>query len=212
MDLTNIINDYINEHNISVREFSRRTGLSNSYISRIVNGQDNNPSLEAIKKIAKALNISSIQLFDMLDDNTSIHIKGISNIHPIDKQRVPMLGEVACGKPIQCIEDRESYVLAGTEIDCDFCLTCRGDSMINARIHDGDIVFVKKMDMVENGDIAVVVIEDEATLKRFFYYPQKGLLVLKPENPKYEDLMYAKDELNQIHVLGKAIAFQSDVE
>lgn len=212
MDLTNIINDYINEHNISVREFSRRTGLSNSYISRIVNGQDNNPSLEAIKKIAKALNISSIQLFDMLDDNTSIHIKGISNIHPIAKQRVPMLGEVACGKPIQCIEDRESYVLAGTEIDCDFCLTCRGDSMINARIHDGDIVFVKKMDMVENGDIAVVVIEDEATLKRFFYYPNKGLLVLKPENPKYEDLMYAKDELNQIHVLGKAIAFQSDVE
>lgn len=177
-----------------------------SMIAKIESGKVDLPQSKIVA-FAKALETSPSDLMGW--EQTTY---GFDNIHPIDKQRVPMLGEVACGKPIQCIEDRESYVLAGTEIDCDFCLTCRGDSMINARIHDGDIVFVKKMDMVENGDIAVVVIEDEATLKRFFYYPQKGLLVLKPENPKYEDLMYAKDELNQIHVLGKAIAFQSDVE
>ena len=86
--------------------------------------------------------------------------------------------------------------------------------MINARIQDGDIVFVRQQDTVENGDIAVVVVNDdnEALLKRFFYYADKSLLILRPENPAYEDQIYTGEELNQIHVLGKAIAFQSDVK
>lgn len=65
--------------------------------------------------------------------------------------------------------------------------------------------------MVNNGEIAAVIIEDEATLKRVYYYPDAAKLVLNAENPKYEPLVYVGDELNQIHILGKAIAFQSDV-
>ena len=124
-----------------------------------------------------------------------------------------MLGEIACGKPKYANEDRESYIMAGTNIKADFCLTARGDSMVNARILDGDIVFIQKQDMVENGEIAAVVVnnDSEATLKRLYYYQEKGLLILKAENPAYEDLIYQGDELNQVHILGKAIAFQSDV-
>lgn len=135
----------------------------------------------------------------------------VDNIYKLDKIKLPMLGKVACGEPIYADEERESYVMVGTDIGADFCLQCQGDSMINARIHDGDIVFVKKTDIVENGEIAVVIIDDEATLKRFFYYREQNLVILKPENPKYQDIILTGEQLNQVRVIGRAVAFQSDV-
>lgn len=135
----------------------------------------------------------------------------VDNIYKLDKIKLPMLGKVACGEPIYADEERESYVMVGTDIGADFCLQCQGDSMINARIHDGDIVFVKKTDIVENGAIAVVIIDDEATLKRFFYYREQNLVILKPENPKYQDIILTGEQLNQVRVIGRAVAFQSDV-
>lgn len=83
--------------------------------------------------------------------------------------------------------------------------------MINARIHDGDIVFIRKQSIVENGEIAAVIVDNEATLKRIYYYPEKSKLCLNAENPKYSPLVYVGDELNNIRILGKAIAFQSNV-
>lgn len=135
----------------------------------------------------------------------------IDNIYKLDKIKLPMLGKVACGEPIYADEERESYIMVGTDIKADFCLQCQGDSMINARIHDGDIVFVKKTDIVENGEIAVVIIDDEATLKRFFYYREQNLVILKPENPKYQDIILTGEQLEQVKVIGRAVAFQSDV-
>lgn len=137
--------------------------------------------------------------------------KTVDNIYKLDKIKLPFLGKVACGEPIFADEDRESYIMVGTDIGADFCLQCQGDSMINARIHDGDIVFVKKTDIVENGEIAVVIIDDEATLKRFFYYREQNLVILKPENPKYQDIILTGEQLNQVKVIGRAVAFQSDV-
>lgn len=131
---------------------------------------------------------------------------------PVKKRKIPMLGDIACGQPIYANEDRDSYVMVGTDMDIDFCLRAKGDSMIGARIMDGDIVFVKSTPSVDNGEIAVVIIEDEATLKRVYYYPEKGKLVLNPENPKYEPLVYVGEELNQIRIIGRAVAFQSDVK
>lgn len=138
-------------------------------------------------------------------------IETVDNIYKLDKIKLPFLGKVACGEPIFADEDRESYIMVGTDIGADFCLQCQGDSMINARIHDGDIVFVKKTDIVENGEIAVVIIDDEATLKRFFYYREQNLVILKPENPKYQDIILTGEQLNQVRVIGRAVAFQSDV-
>lgn len=135
----------------------------------------------------------------------------VDNIYKLDKIKLPFLGKVACGEPIFADENRESYIMVGTDIGADFCLQCQGDSMINARIHDGDIVFVKKTDIVENGEIAVVIIDDEATLKRFFYYREQNLVILKPENPKYQDIILTGEQLNQVRVIGRAVAFQSDV-
>ena len=133
------------------------------------------------------------------------------NIFPITTKRVPFLGSIACGEPVFANEEHELYVEVGTNVHADFCLQAAGDSMIGARIHDGDIVFIRKQDMVDNGEIAAVIIEDEATLKRVNYYPDKNLLILHAENPSYKDLIYTDAELDQIVILGKAVAFQSDV-
>lgn len=131
------------------------------------------------------------------------------NIKPVKLRRFPLLGEIACGKPVFADEERESYVMADMDIRADFCLRAKGDSMIGARIYDGDIVFIREMPIVENGEIAAVIIDDEATLKRVYYYPSQGKLVLTPENPAYEPLVYVGDELNQIRILGKAVYFMS---
>ncbi len=167
-----------------------------------------NPPTDILQKLSDYYNVSVDYLLGRNTDN-QIYLQ-FNNISPLTKKRVPMLGKIACGEPIFCDEDRESYIMTGTDINADFCLTAQGDSMIGARILDGDIVFIRRQEMVENGEIAAVVIDNEATLKRVYYSP--GRLVLQAENPKYPPLVYTKEELNNIIILGKAIAFQSDVK
>ena len=149
---------------------------------------------------------------DEPEEKPKLDISKFDNIYPINLKKVPLLGEIACSKPIFANEDRESYVLAGSEIHADFCLRAKGDSMVNARILDGDIVFIRKQDMVDNGEIAAVAIGDDVTLKRVFYHPEQDLLILKAENSKYQDMIYSQNQLDQVYILGKAIAFQSDVK
>ena len=86
--------------------------------------------------------------------------------------------------------DRRDYVMADVAIEADFCLKVSGDSMKGARILDGDRVFIRKQDQVENGAIAAVVVnnDSEATLRRIHYNSEKRVLILKPANPAYEDL------------------------
>ena len=167
------------------------------------------PRMGKIQSLANYFNINKSDLLDK--HNYDLSFPNIPNIYPIELKRFPLLGEIACGEPRFASEDRESYIEASTDIQADFCLKAKGDSMINARIQDGDIVFIREQPSVYNGEIAAVVIDDEATLKRVFYYPEKDLFILKAENPKYDDLVYSKSELDNIRILGKAIAFQSDV-
>lgn len=128
---------------------------------------------------------------------------------PIKKQKIRLLGEIACGEPIFCDEDREGYIEADSDIRADFCLRAKGDSMIGARIMDGDIVFIREQPMVDDGEIAAVVVDDEATLKRVYYYRDENKLVLQAENPRYRPLVYVNEELDTIRILGKAVAFES---
>lgn len=166
-----------------------------------------------IDKIEKLANYFGIKKADLIEDDYSAEslYDRFDNIMPIKTQRVPLLGKIACGEPIYADEDRESYIEVGTDIKADFCLRARGDSMIGARIQDGDIVFIRNQPMVDNGEIAAVIIEDEATLKRVFFYREESKLILNPENSKYPPLVYIGEQLKNIRILGKAIAFQSDL-
>lgn len=213
MEMGQKIHKLRTEKGMTLEELGNIVGVGKSTVRKWENGMIANMRRDKILKVSEALGVSPAYLMGW-EEQTDETIISLDNVFPIELKKFPMLGEIACGIPKYTNEDRESYVMAGTDIKADFCLTARGDSMINARIHDGDIVFVRRQDMVDNGEIAAVVVnnDSEATLKRLYYYREKNLLILKPENPAYEDMIYQGEELNEIHILGKAIAFQSDVK
>ena len=180
--------------------------LAKNDLSQYVSGKVE-PKQDKLSILGLALDVSEAWLAGY-----NVPMTRNDNIIPITVQRFPLLGDIACGNPKLANESLECYVEAGTNIKADFCLRAKGDSMINARIHDGDIVFVRSQNTVENGDIAVVLINDEATLKRYFYYAEQCKLVLQAENSNYEPFVYVGDELQNVIVLGKAVAFQSDIK
>lgn len=226
MTLGDIVKKYREDNNISMDNFSKRAGLSKGYISMLEKNKNPNsgkpirPSLLTIKSIAMAMNIDVNDLIDSLDNQEVILSKekdaidtfSYKNILPITIKKVPLLGIISCGEPIFCNEEHESYMVVGTDIEADFCLKAKGDSMINARIMDGDIVFIRQQPFVDNGDIAAVLIDNEVTLKRVYYYKDDNMMSLNPENPLYKPFIYTGEELNHIKILGKAIAFQSDIK
>lgn len=192
---------------ISQDELAKRLGYkSRSSINKIeLNAQ--NLTQSKIKAIADALETTPAYIMGWDEQQPELP----PGVIPITTHRIPLLGRIACGTPIMATEDREVYVEAGTDIHADFALQAAGDSMIGARIRDGDLVFIRSQPTVENGEIAAVIINDEATLKRVAWYPDRQLLILKPENPKYADLIYTGEQLSEVRILGKAVAFQSSL-
>ena len=173
------------------------------------------PNSEQLILISKYFGVSIDYLMGRTDvpftEETSENIfEKYPNIQPLPEMRkVPLLGAIACGEPIYREEDE--WISLPSDIKADFCLRCEGDSMIDARINDGDIVFIKACPEVENGQIAAVSIDNEVTLKRVFYYPEKNRLVLYPENKAYEPFVYMNEELNDVRILGRAVMFLSGV-
>lgn len=175
------------------------------------------PKPEILESIADYFNVDMNFLYgkthirnstrEIPDSSDLTKYKNVIPIPPM--KRVPIIGEIACGEPIYRPGDYGELAEIPEGVDADFALRANGDSMTGARIYDGDLVFCRATDIVDNGRIAAVSIDDEATLKRFYLYEDKGLLILKPENPDYEDLIYTGDELNSVRVLGQAVAFQS---
>lgn len=197
---------------VSISEISRKANLSRNAIYKILNKSVNSIGANTVTSICKAINVDTNDIINEIkEQKIQPSIFNFSNISKICTKKIPLLGEIACGEPIYANDDRESYVECGTDIKADFCLTAKGDSMINARIHNGDIVFCKSCEIVNNGEIAAVIIENEATLKRVYYYPEQGKLVLQAENPTFPPYLFAGEELNQIRIIGRAIAFQSDI-
>lgn len=134
------------------------------------------------------------------------------NIIPLPETKVvPLLGDIACGSPLLAEENIEMYIKMDKNIPADYALRCKGDSMINARIFDGDIVFIRKQSDVDNGEIAAVLIDNEATLKKVYKIPEKNRVVLSPCNPMYDDQVYTEEQLEDVRIIGKAVAFISTV-
>lgn len=197
------------EKRMTLEELADAVGTSKQTIHRYENGVITNIPPERVVAIAKALGTTPANLMGWESENFSTY--NYNNVFPYSVKRVPILGDIACGNPIYAEEEHESFASADGKLDADFCLRAHGDSMTGARIHDGDIVFIRSQNVVDNGEIAAVIIDDEATLKRVYYYPEERKLVLTPENPRYAPLVYISEELETIKILGKAVAFQSMV-
>lgn len=203
------------ELGLTMAEVAKAIGVSEATVSRYESGNIKNMRRDRVAKYAKVLCVNPSEFIieedemNSTQDDLSTLIQKYDNIRPVKLKKFPLLGEIACGEPIFADEDRESFIMADTDIRADFCLRAKGDSMINARIYDGDVVFIRKMPMVDNGEIAAVIIDDEATLKRVYYYPENNMIQLVAENPKCSPLVYQNEELNYIRILGKAVYFMS---
>lgn len=211
MDMGQKIYNLRMQKEMTLEELGNKVGVGKSTVRKWENGIIANMKRDKIAKVAKALDTTPAYLMGWEEEDKPSEALSISNVFPVELKKFPLLGEIACGEPIFCNEDRESYVLSGSNINADFCLKAHGDSMKNARILDGDIVFIRKQEEVENGDIAAVIIDDEALLKRVYYDRGENIVTLVSENPAYQPKIYSGETLNHVRVLGKAVAFQSDV-
>ena len=193
---------------ISQTELAEKVNTTKQNIYKYEKGIITNIPSDRIELIANALNTTPAYLMGWEEDiyDSEIDLSRFSNIKPVKKIKLPMLGKIACGKPIFAEEEHEAFVEVDDSYGADFCLSAEGDSMINAGIDSGDTVLIREAPIVDNGQIAAVIIDDEATLKRVYYYKDKNKLVLQAENPRYEPLVFTNEELNTIRILGKAVA------
>lgn len=192
---------------LTQEELAEAAGTTKQTIHKYETGIISNIPASKIKALADKLQTTPAYLMGWDEPEADLTKYGLM---PLKTKRFRMLGEIACGQPIFADEDFETYIEASSNIKADFCLTAKGDSMINARISDGDIVFIRQQDIVDNGEIAAVIIDDSATLKRV--YIQDNYLTLMAENPAYPPIVIKLNESSNIRILGKAVAFQSIVK
>ncbi len=174
------------------------------YIKEIISQRGIAPSVREIGEAVGLRSTSSVQYnLNALEDagyikrdanlKRTIRISGSSET----VNHIPLLGTVTAGMPILATQQIEDYIaLSGVNGNNLFALHVKGDSMINAGIFDGDIVVVEQTPVAENGDIVVALIDEEATVKRF--YKENGHFRLQPENDKYEPII-----VSECAVLGK---------
>ena len=186
--------------NMTAAELSRKLNINEGTVSQYKKGLYE-PKQRRLQAIAEILNVSIPWLMgaDVPMENK------INNIIPVTSLRnIPILGRIACGSPILADENIEGYIHEPKGSHSDFALICKGDSMIDAHIQDGDIVFIRQQPVVENGEIAAVLIGDEATLKKVYIQP--NFITLMPANTSYEPHTYHNNEMNEVKILGKAVA------
>lgn len=200
----------------TLAEVAAEVGVVPSTIQRYEKGQFEKIKVPVIEAIASALHVNPSWLIGKTDDPTDDKMENKKHgggslppgLLPLPAMRkIPRLGRIACGQPIMTEENFDGYDSIPESIHADFSLICSGDSMINARIHDGDIVYIRLQEQVENGEIAAVYVDGETTLKRVYFSP--GKLVLQAENPQYAPLVYTGQELENIRIIGKAVGFTS---
>lgn len=178
--------------------------ISKSALSQYVNGQST-PDQRKLTILSKALDVSEVWLMGYGDTELK-NIKNILFFKPSTK-KIPVIGTIAAGEPILAVENIEEYIDLDEKISADFALRVKGDSMVGANIFDGDIVFIRKQSDVDDGEIAAVIIDDSATLKRVFKFENKA--VLRAENPKYKPILLNGDK--SVYIVGKAVYKLSEI-
>ena len=206
-ELSSVLKRRRRELGLTLAQIADEMGVAEATVQRWESGNIKTVRHEKIGRLAEILKVSPAALMGWSDTPRN---NLPDNILPLPEMRkIPLLGTIACGAPILAEEHIEDYVDIPKHIPADFALTCKGDSMINARIFDGDIVYIRQQEEVTNGEIAAVLIDCESTLKRVRLFDDH--ISLEPENPQYRPIVLWGEEMNTVRILGKAIAFTSAV-
>ena len=191
---------YMNARGIDQAYIVNKLGLTASTISDWVNGKKY-PRVDAMQRLADLLGVTIADLTD--DQNARTPLP--AGLSPVRVRRIPIIGHVAAGVPIMAEREYEEYEDDTYGIACDYVLRVEGDSM-EPRILDGDVVYVRQQPDVDDGQIAVVGVDDSVTLKVVYHMP--GGLQLVSLNPKYKPMIYTRDNTDYLAIIGKAVAFK----
>lgn len=196
------------EHGLSLAEVNNKAGLGTR---TIYHWNTKTPSLDNLSKVADVLHISVDDLLQDPANTVNMHINKYNNYADKDffKVSIPVLGKIACGEPIlaeQNIEEYRQLLFDHKPHGVLFCLKCKGDSM-QPIIPNGSFATIRQQETVENGELAAVLIGDEATIKRVKYVGKTTLLM--PENKKYDPIVL--DEEHPGKILGKVIHVDYDI-
>lgn len=199
----NIIKNLRTERDLTQEEVGKIIGASKQTLHKYENGIITNIPQDKIEALANLFDVSPSYIMGWEKDKTDLsNIPGVIPVKKIIK--IPILGHIQCGSPVMSVENYEGYFPADPEIiNSDFCLYADGDSMIDAGIHEGDLVFFKQTPQVENGTIAAVFVDDTTTLKRF--YKKENQIILQPENKDYSPIIIDLDESTNIRILGEMV-------
>lgn len=191
------------EHGLSQAELGKIAGVSDKAVSTWELGLKT-PRMGAVEKMANYFGITKSAIVDDVQPTPATPIPpGFIPMPPMRK--VPLVGSIACGTPILAQQNIDGSVDAPEDIRCDFALRCKGDSMIDAGIHDGDAVYIRIQPEVENGEIAAVRIGEEATLKRVYY--DGTTLTLMPANAAFAPMIFTGPQLEEVHIEGRVVGW-----
>lgn len=205
MSIGDNIKQYRLENSLTLEDLANKIGTSKQTIHRYESGVICNIPSDKIELMASIFGVSPSKIMGWDSSiSTENELINISNLYTPEFKKVPLLGTIACGEPILANQNIEDYVSCEISSNADFALKCKGDSMINANINNGDLVFIKQQPMVENGEIAAILIENEATLKRV--YVSDNSITLQAENPNFPPLIYTNEDMNDVQIIGKAVA------
>lgn len=194
------------EQDVTQQELADYIGVSKQAVYKYENNIVTNIPTDKVDAIAKRLKVSPAYLMGWEEQPEPKKPPIPPGFEPMPKmKKIPLIGSIACGEPITAEQNIEKMVDVPEYIRCDFSLTCHGDSMVDAGIHDKDVVYIRIQPEVENGEIAAVRIDGEATLKRVYYNP--GTLTLMPANPAYAPMVYTGPQLEEVHIEGKAVGW-----
>lgn len=205
--LSSVIKQRRKELGLTLAQVADMVGVAEATVQRWESGNIKSVRYDKIGKLSEALKVRPESLMNWEWKETSTP----DNVFPYDpSEKVPLIGSIACGTPILAEENVSDYVDLPGHIRADYALICKGDSMINAGIQDGDVVYIRKQQEVENGQIAAVLVDsEEATLKRFYRVNEK--VTLNAENPIYPPMVFVGEEILKLRVIGLAVAFTHEI-
>ena len=197
------------EIGFSAEKVAERLGVSPATIYRYEKGDIEKVPVDSLAELAKILQTTPAYLMGWEEQPTPAPSPIPPGFSPMPEMvQVPLIGAIACGTPITAEQNIEQMVCVPSRWHATFTLTCKGQSM-EPRIHDGDLVAIRSQAEVENGEIAAVRIGEEATLKRVYLHP--SFIELRPENPAFESIILAKEDMNAVTIEGKAVGLCRDI-
>lgn len=183
------------EKGFTLKELGDKIGVASSTILRYEKGEITTIKLPVIESIAKALEVDPAWLVLKSEKPTPVRVE------KSETKKIPILGSIAAGTPTLAEENIEDYFNIDSRINADFALRVQGDSMIDAGILEGDIVFIQQTSDLENGTIGAILVDGEATLKKF--YRTSTSIILQSQNDKYSPMVFTGGD---IKILGRLSA------